>query len=226
MKKIPIAVLLLWMSTVTLFAQDAGEFTLGIRGGILFGFHKVGSDLKNYISDEFDRYPTEESLLNPNAVAYGNYAVTDNIAIQGELNFMINQDIKFSAYGYTVEGTGICLDIPVLLKYVLVTDQMRIGILAGPYLSFPLGKFKTSGYYSDGWEPEGFVYGITAGLFAGYPTGKGRFVGDIRFIFDLSPMKINDYGYIMEIMERRGIALTAGYEIPSKPLTDVRFACT
>ena len=206
-------VLVLWTIVTSLFAQDTGEFTFGFRGGILFGFHKAGSDLKNFISGEFDRYLTEESLFNPNIVAYGNYAVTDNIAIQGELNFMINQGMKFNAYGYTVEGTGISLDIPVLLKYALVTDQARIGILAGPYLSFPLGKFKTSGYYTYEEESDGFSYGVTAGLFAGYPIGPGRFVGDLRFIFDLSPMKIKDYGYIMEVMERRGLAITAGYEI-------------
>jgi len=210
MRKLLVVVLVLWTTAAALFAQDAGEFTIGARGGMLFGFHKVGSDLRDYINYNFRENPTEESLFNPNVAAYGNYAVTDRIAIQGELNFMINQGMKFSAYGNSVEGTGTSLDIPVLVKYTFLTDPARIGILAGPYISIPLGKFKTSGYLSTEDEPDGFAFGITAGLFAGYPIGPGRLVGDLRFIYDFSAMKIeHDY----EVMERRGLALTAGYEI-------------
>jgi hypothetical protein len=210
MRKLPIIALVLWTTAAALFAQDAGEFTFGVRGGILFGFHEAGSDLRD-LSGGYT--PEEDPLFNPNIAAYGNYAVTDKLAIQGELNLMINQGMKFSIYGYSIEATGISLDIPVLLKYALMTDQARFGILAGPHFSIPLGKFKTSGYYSGEYDPDGFAYGITAGLFAGYPVGSGRIVGDLRFIYDLSPMKIKDYGHTMEVIKRRGLAVTVGYEI-------------
>ena len=119
MKKIPIAAMLLWMSAAALFAQEAGKFTFGGRGGFMYGFHKAGSDIRTL----FGGYtPTEESLFTPNIVVYGNYAVTDKIALQGELNLMINQGMKFTIFGYNVNGTGISLDIPVLLKVALMTD--------------------------------------------------------------------------------------------------------
>jgi len=119
MKKIPIVAMLFLMSAAALFAQDAGKFTFGGRGGLMYGFHKAGSDIRNL----FGGYtPTDESLFNPDIVIYGNYAVTDKIVMQGELNLMINQGMKFTIFGYNVNGTGISLDIPVLLKVALMTD--------------------------------------------------------------------------------------------------------
>ena len=143
---------------------------------------------------------------------------------------MINQGIKFSFseeyYGfeggvYDINIINSSLDIPILLKFAVAKKPVLIGLLAGPHLSLPLGKLIISGNDEDEdmvvfsqYSINGITFGLTAGLFAGFPVGPGRITGDIRFLFDFTPVNIHDfsYGENFDTFNRRGVALTAGYE--------------
>jgi len=57
------------------------------------------------------------------------------------------------------------------------------------------------------------TFGLTAGVFGGIPFGPGRFIGDMRFIFDFNTLEAGDNGFTLEFMRRRALALTLGYEI-------------
>jgi len=222
MKKLFAIVLTLLIGFSAVSAQD---FTLGGRLGAVFGFHSF--------SDEFF-YPDsgleeEHTKSNFNFAFYGAYALTDRLSLQAELNFMINQGIKFSFseeyYGlegaYKISITNSSLDIPILLKFAVAKKPVLIGLLAGPHLSFPLGKLILSGDIEDldmveysQYSTNGITFGLSTGLFAGFPVGRGRITGDIRFLFDFTPVNIHDfsYGKNFDTFTRQGVALTAGYE--------------
>jgi hypothetical protein len=54
------------------------------------------------------------------------------------------------------------------------------------------------------------TFGIAAGLYADYPIGFDRFVGDVRFLFDLLAVMIEDGA---GALSRRGLVIGIGYEI-------------
>jgi hypothetical protein len=50
-------------------------------------------------------------------------------------------------------------------------------------------------------------------LAAGYKLGPGNIIADLRFLTDLAPVKIKEFGIAKEVFTRRGINLTVGYEM-------------
>jgi len=215
MKKLLAIVLTL---LVGISAVSAQEFTLGVRLGAVFGFYSSSNEW-------FGDYD-EKPKFNFNFAFYGAYALTDRLSLQAELNFMINQGIKYSFSDEWFDDefnelsfTYSSFDIPILLKFAVAKEPVLIGFLAGPHLSFPLGKLMLSGdlegsnvIYSQ-FNIEEITFGLTTGIFAGFPVGPGRITGDLRFLFDFKPVKGNIYGDIENMFTRRGLAFTAGYEI-------------
>jgi hypothetical protein len=162
-------------------------------------------------------------ILSP----YGGYYFTDKLAVQAEANFMFGQKKtwKLSYGGFSGEITGkySSLDIPVLLRFDVINRPALFGVLAGPYLSFPLGDIELS-FPSEVAEfagmpstydidSEGITAGIALGIYGGYPIGPGRIVGDVRFILDFNPLKGKAFGSTAEVIKRRGLNISAGYEI-------------
>jgi len=219
MKKTLIVVLILLMASSGLYAQ----MSFGGRAGIVFGFNNA-AELGDLGKADPDIDVSEKMLLNFNAAVYGAFALSEALSIQAELNFMINQ-------GYKVEGSFVdsgttfpvsgevyytSLDIPILVKYSFLNDPLLFGAMVGPHISIPLGK-ATVYVPSEGKgeiELDNFAtFGFTAGVFAGLPIGPGRLVGDLRFIFDFNAAEIDVVFFSMEIMKRRALSLTVGYEL-------------
>jgi len=225
MKKLLIFVLALTIGLTSAHSY----FGVGLRAGALFGFHSLEDD-SNFVDIG---KPSVESKNNFNLAVFGAYYFTDRFSLQGELNFMIKQAIEasFSTSGgtkLTQTGTYSVLDIPVLLKYAFIYQPITIGLLAGPYLSIPIGEFEYVYEYDwggslndtdeDSYETDGTAFGLTVGLFGGVPMGPGNIVVDIRFLFDLTPQKAKFIDWdgkttSEDIIKRRGVALTLGYEL-------------
>jgi hypothetical protein len=200
-------------------AYAAGPF-FGAKMGVGIGFHGNGKDMDDMIDDlkaeglSVDETSGASFILSP----YGGYYFTDKLAVQAEANFMFGQKKtwKLSAGGYSGEITGkySSLDIPVLLRFDVINRPALFGVLAGPYLSFPLGDIELSGAgMSEELSAEGITAGIALGIYGGYPIGPGRIIGDVRFIMDFNPLKVKDSGYTAEVLNRRGLNISAGYEI-------------
>jgi hypothetical protein len=212
MKKI----LVLLVITVTA-AFSAGAQGLSICGrlGAGFGMHGNGSYVDGQLEymDYFDETSGTAFVIS----GYGAYYFTEQLAVQAELNFMINQSKEWSGeyrWGESAwcVATYSSLDIPILFKYEFLNDPVILGLLAGPHLSFTLGKVDlTMGYSSEELEADGIQAGLTIGLFGGIPLGPGWLIGDLRFLTDFSPLTVKDYGY--EVIRRMGINLTVGYEL-------------
>jgi len=211
MKKTLIVVFVLLMVTTGLHAQRAGLHTFGFRLGGAFGMH--GSTGYVYISDRHYSLDNTGRLFNFNAALHWAYTIRNNLGIQAELNFMINQGSRVSAHGWRpgpgggyhdwISGrlTYTSLDIPILLRLGLLFNG-HIGFLAGPHLAIPLGGGSFDGRNI---EESSAAFGFTTGFYLLLPIGAGRIVGDLRYVFDFSRA--------MGEMRRRALPITLGYEM-------------
>jgi len=250
MKKAFVVMLVLFLGVANLYAQQAGQFTVGGRMGAALGFHEAGnlgnlfipsnspgwgtlgiSPLENNGADQGRPSPdlfSDGQRVNFTFAVYGNYAITNNISIQMELKFMAVQgyELRFSAENYPrswfANVSYTSLDIPILFRYSLLNSQILFGFQAGPHISIPLGRLAVTEdwdhYVSVNRINERFAidtrasFGLTTGIFAGFQTGPGRVVGDLRFIFDFNSMQVYDRGNRIDFITRRALSIAIGYQ--------------
>jgi hypothetical protein len=225
MKRLFAVLVILVMVSAAVYS--AGPF-FGAKLGVGIGFHENGKDMDELIDQiktmgiSVDETSGAAFALSP----YGGYYFTDKLAVQTELNFMFGQkktwEMNYGGFSGEITGKYSSLDIPILVKYDFFTKPALLGALAGPYLSIPLGDIGISfpaalagqGVPSSlEMDPDGITVGIALGLYGGYPIGPGRIIGDLRFILDFNPVKGKDSGATIELIKRRGLNITAGYEI-------------
>jgi len=239
-KKLLLILILAVLVTGGAFAQEAGTFSIGARLGPSFGFHDLTDAVKKAEAELGGMVSINDTgLVNFNFALYGAYTIIDNLSLAAELNFHINQGYKITGSiaipflgNISSEGKAYysSLDLPILVKYNFLQDPAVFGVLVGPHFSFPLGKadmeyeasmMGISEKGSEKYDIEGITAGLTLGVFGGYKVGPGRFIGDLRFIFDFNSIKIIDT-YIIngvsikqkeDVMKRRALVLTVGYEI-------------
>ena len=227
MKRFLFVALIFMMAFTVVFAQEAGTFSAGVRGGIGIGFNDFTSDMRDLIEDVFETKNYKvESMLHPVIAAYGYYTFAPNMAVQFEANFMINQGIKAvyseSIYDLSWDFMYMSLDIPVMFRYTFLNAPVSVGLLAGPYISIPISQLETGMTIKwggvdmgsipvDKLDMEGFGFGATAGVFVGYPLGPGSIIGDLRFLFDFVHPKLK--GATDPFMNRRALNITVGYEM-------------
>ena len=215
MKRILFTALILMMAFTVVYAQDAGSFTVGARGGIGLGFNDLPSDLK---VDGWDDDINLKSLLHPVVAAYGFYTFMPNMAVQLELNLMFNQGLRSvnkddeNIYG---DLSYRSLDIPVMFMYTFLNEPVTVGVAAGPYISIPIGKLNTKVVVGDDSvtvenDIDGFGFGAAVGFFVAYPLGPGSLIGDVRFIMDFMHPKSS----VTEepFMNRRALNVSVGYQ--------------
>ena len=224
MKKFLLVILIILVVFSAAYAQNAGETSAGARAGMLFGFHSFSDEFRR-LFDAASELPiniSDRALNNFNLAIFGSYAFTNNFSVQAELIYMINQGMEISArllgFGSTVRGTYSSLDIPILLKYSFINAPAKLGVLGGPHVSLPLGYFELKetgigfgplvGEYGVGFP----TFGITVGLFGGFPVGPGRITGDLRYLMDFTYLKIRPFGEDIDVAARRGISAGIGYE--------------
>ncbi|MDR0589412.1 MAG: outer membrane beta-barrel protein [Spirochaetaceae bacterium] len=199
----------------------AGPF-FGAKLGMGIGFHGDGEFMEDSVKTlkdlgiSVDEKSGAAFVMSP----YLGYYFTDKVAVQTEFNFMFGQKKTWEmSYGGQsvgeIEGKYSSLDVPFLLRFDFINKPALFGILAGPYVSLPLGNIEMStsvvgeGSQSGDVEPDGVTAGIAAGLYGGYPIGPGRIIGDVRFIMDFNAIKDKEGS---ELLKRRGINITVGYE--------------
>jgi hypothetical protein len=223
MKRLFAVLIVLVLASTAVYA--AGPF-FGAKLGVGIGFHGNGKDMDDTIKaiqdDVFNNTGVTPSVDEKSGVSfvlspYGGYYFTDKLAVQTELNFMFGQKKtwEFSAFGQSIEMTGkySSMDIPVLIRFDFINQPALFGALAGPYISIPLGDIELSGAgTSEKLNVDGITAGIALGLYGGYPIGPGRIIGDVRFIMDFNPLKAKESGVTAEVLKRRGLNITAGYE--------------
>ncbi|MDR2181944.1 MAG: PorT family protein [Treponema sp.] len=223
MKRFLLAAAVLAVTTVTLSAQT--RWTVGGRLGAGFAFNALEGDFKS----EYDKLWGESFSYDDSsnwvfaASVYGGYTILPKFSIQAELGLMVNNGIKIdvkdsvSDGSLEIKGSFTSLELPILARYDFLDGPFTLGVLAGPYVSIPLGKFKTDTTGEDLNESENYSIntrlGITVGVAAGYQVGPGSIVADLRFLNDFTPINIDKDGFEADVFTRRGINLTLGYAI-------------
>jgi hypothetical protein len=119
---------------------------------------------------------------------------------------MIGQGLEDN---FGADATYNSLDIPVLVKYSFLNKPLIVGVEGGPQLSIPIGKYKDP---RGNFDTDGPTFGAVAGVYAGYPLGPGRIIGDLRFLFDFNKLKAKEGGVTENILTRRGLIFAVGYE--------------
>ena len=219
MKKALILILVFLIPAIG-HAQQAGQVTIGVRVGPVFGVHNAvdleGIDI--YGTGTFERQ--SNVLFNFNFTLYVNYAIANNFLIQAEANVMLNQgyELRMPFAGFDSRRgrlTYTSLDIPILLRYNFLDFPLAFGVQAGPHISVPLGQGMLSGAgFSQRFDIDTFAtFGLTTGFFSGTPVGPGRIVGDLRFIVDFNALEAQMWGTAMHIMRRRAFVISLGYEV-------------
>jgi hypothetical protein len=194
-------------------------FTVGARLGPGFAFNEMEGYFNLIKNAGFD----DNSNIAFAMAVYGNYTISPKFSVQVELDLMVNNGAKLSGYDIEMKGSFTSLDLPVLARYEFFEAPVSFSMLGGPYLTFPIGKFKAKltdpsnvlgvGNISENVDIDGIRLGITVGLAAGYKLGPGSIIADLRFLKDLAPVKIEASGIATEVFTRRGINLTVGYEM-------------
>ena len=231
MKKTLLITLVFVMSATGLHAYQAGQFTVGARAGLGFGFNDP-ADFGQWLSPNvvFSDGSLPASVSDGNSsnftfALYGNYAFTDNISLQLEISFLIAQgyDLRFSAPNQRsrlVDVNYTSLDIPILFRYRFTNFAAILGLQMGPHVSIPWRRVNIHegyGYFATEIQEElsidsAATFGFTAGAFAGFPIRPGNIVVDMRFIFDFNAVSAYEGGRTVDFMRRRVFALTVGYE--------------
>lgn len=161
--------------------------------------------------------PNEKSNIAFNAALYGAFKFNTAWLIQPELNFMLNNGMEISGQGDDYAIAYNTLDIPVFVRWNFMQRPVTAGILAGPYISLPLGKLNlTVQDEGSALDTTGFTFGIAGGFVIGFKLGPGYIAVDILYMNDFSSLKVReDFGDGMQdanIAIRRSINLTFGYE--------------
>jgi hypothetical protein len=235
MKKVFVLMAALVLVSFAASAQsfDGRGFVAGARLGPGIGFHGNGKymdDTMDWIKQLAQAFGTSISVderggLGFIIAGYGAYYFTGSLAVQAELNFMIGQkkiwELSESGAGSgELEGSYSSLDIPILLRYEFLQQPLTVGLVAGPVLSIPISDLEVSvsSYLrdvlgTDGHDKtDGITFGATAGVFGSYPLGPGKIIADLRFLLDFNPLKVKEDGITAEIIKRRSLNITVGYE--------------
>ncbi|MDR2517446.1 MAG: hypothetical protein LBC88_08720 [Spirochaetaceae bacterium] len=209
------AVIAVGPAGIPAFAQTGlffgGELGLGI------GFNGLGKDFKTMKNSAAAMGISldEKSLLAFGLAGETGYGITDRFAILSGLSLSFGQGIELSAAGVSIKATTNFADIPVLVRYLFLNSPLLLGVQGGIHLGIPFGIEVESSipfFSSSKPDADGVVFGMSAGLIAGYPLGPGRIIGDLRFLMDFNPVKGKLSGQSMEGFTRRNFLIMVGYE--------------
>ncbi len=178
----------------------------------------------NALGTSYEHAPSDASSFG----AFG-----DNVSIGGGIGINIpfagyfgvqpGLDVYANRVGYKSSNMGfgdgainagnyVSLDIPLLFTAKLEKWNFQLG----PYLSIPVGKYKTTykvgsneaSYESD--ITSNAIVGMVAGIGYEERLGLGRLVFGARYMLDFMKLEIED----VETLTRRGLEIDIGYKVP------------
>jgi hypothetical protein len=208
-----------------------GKFTLGARLG-------AGIELNSFNAGLRPGYGKLETSSNVNfhGGVSGAYNLSPLLAVQLEAALAVNSGLTVSGYdnamreagGYTLEQcrvnekfTYAALDIPLLIRLNFRPwNRALVSVLAGPHVSFVLGDIKDAAEYPNytsenaagNLKAASPLWGLSAGVKAGYNLGPGFLNLDLRFMNDFNALKAGTGAGKAELLTRRGLNLSLGYE--------------
>ena len=216
---------------ILLFVTTAkAQFSFGAKGG--YTFQNISTS--NPLIDVLPNFKTNRTFT---LGAVGEYALTNQFAVQGEINFVRKGFVVQEGFDLNLGDFPVPLgvkattnikyiDVPLLAKYKFGTGAIGGYVIAGPTFGYARsGNFKTSANVLvdinltntaldfdalnvSRWEVGGAIgAGATANL-----TGGSQLFVDARFTQGFT--KLDNLPVIDADFKNRGLALTAGFLIP------------
>lgn len=196
-------------------------------GASFVGGSGVGSIRMDSLADAYGK--SDDSL---NTV--GGFSLNSHISFgDGKVRFMIQPEavmlfnngvgngfhFTYDDYTLGIEGRSdgsisvTTIDLPLLLGSDFVEGNWILTAYAGPYLSIPVAGTCYIANENINLKYDMPAWGLAAGFGANTKFGPGSMVFDVRYYFDLSPVKmINEStGESMNVYARRAIVMSAGY---------------
>ncbi|MDR1786992.1 MAG: outer membrane beta-barrel protein [Treponema sp.] len=190
------------------------HFAVGARLGAGFEINTAHEDM---VGDGYS--PNEKSNTAFNAALAGAFRFNDVWSVQPEVNFMLNNGMEISGQGEAYSIAYPTFDIPLLVRCNFIQAPLVVGVVVGPYISFPAGKLNlTIASGGSALDMSGYTFGITGGFAIGIKAGPGCIAADIRYLNDFNSLQVReefDDGsgtQDQNILIRRSINVTVGYE--------------
>lgn len=214
---------------VMIVSAATAQITVGAKG--IFGIG-AGTSLEGDMAEGLDMLKdmgadvSKKVLLGGGGGLYVRYnlPMLSALGFQTELDILANNGTGFTATmgGQVMKSdfSYTSLELPILVTYDFNVGPVTLTALAGPHLSFPLGKVKAE-TKDFGKKPEKHdfgidskaLFGMTFGMAVGFPVGPGSIVGDIRYLNDFSKLRAEAYGSVNDVLTRRTLNISLGYQM-------------
>lgn len=205
---------------VMIVSVATAQITVGAKG--IFGIG-AGTSLEQ----DFGGADVSKKILLGGGVGIHvryNLPMLAALGFQTELDLLANNGIgtemEIPTMGSIKQDTFYAsLELPVLATYDFNVGPVTLTALAGPHLSFPLGKMDIQGemfgnpgnaqYPID----SKVLFGMTFGMAVGFPVGPGSIVGDIRYLNDFSKLRVGEGDASSDMLTRRTLNISLGYQM-------------
>jgi hypothetical protein len=186
--------------------------------GINFGIQELNKAYESALSKIYgSNYTIEKPPSFTFSLYTGYYGFTDNIAIQTGVDFNINEKINQAIKNYNAYSnlSYSYINIPLQLRISRkIFSPINIGLLFGPYLSFPLGEIEEKSLIETQKYKQEVTYGITLDQFITYSIKSDHIIIlTIKYRRDFSEkFVLSNEGINFGIFTQQNIKITIGYE--------------
>jgi hypothetical protein len=200
-----------------LYAQNRTDLYIGGDIGVNFGLQELNKTYESALRNgaqsnlNIDRIPSSTFSLY-----VGYYGITENIAIQMGIDFTINDKLD-----QKIDGTNLFsnlsyyyINTPLQLRISRkMAGPIKIGLLFGPYISWPISKIKEEALAKTNEYDQEVTYGIGIDQFISYSLKHGDVVFTIKYQRDFHEKFIlNMEGIDFGVFIQQNLKIVIGYE--------------
>jgi hypothetical protein len=213
MKKFLIILSFLNAFSVFVYSQNNTEIYFGSNIGIDYGLQDINITYKTALEEASNSSLLIERFPHFSFSLYaGYYGYAENIAIQTGVDFYLNEKFNQNIKGNTEYSHLLYsyINVPLLLRLSKkIINPVQVGLLIGPYISFPLGKIEERTLTGTNNYAQETTVGVEFDQFITYSLKKGRIIFLINYKRDFSEKFISSG---VGIFTQQNIKIVLGYE--------------
>jgi hypothetical protein len=199
-----------------LYAQNK-DIYFGGDIGLNFGIQDINESYKSLLIKNYGyNFEIERSRSFAFSLYAGCYGFTRDIAIQIGVDFSINEEINQASKVWNIDSTlsYSYVNVPLLLRISRkIFTPSSVGIVLGPYISFPLGEIEEKSFIGNQKYNQEVTWGIEFGQFITYSLKTGNLIFGIKYTRDfMEKFLLSDSGIDFGVFTQQDIKITIGYE--------------
>jgi hypothetical protein len=210
-------VVLFLINNFILYAQHHTDIYFGGDVGVNFGTQDINKTYESILEKRFNSNLTIERIPNFTFSLYaGYYGFTENIAFQVGIDFNINEQLNQTIYGINDHSylSYYYISTPFQLRISRkIFGPVQIGLLFGPYISWPLGKIVEKTVNETNNHNQETTVGISIDQFITYSLKYGNIVVGIKYRRDFNEKFMLDIdGINLGLFIEQNLKIVVGYE--------------